>query len=499
MAQMQFRYSNRLDGVEVRCNDNPNFDAASYPRLPPLLRQLGEEGAVVEYAALALLPARTVFPDGLDRVLLPVEALATDAQPNPDQLILLRDGQIRTWVSREEGSEGEGLFRVPLRHQGPIAFEVVVVTWHESPAKQYDRLRPRRGQSSFGTANSGVIDQDCLDSNPFDFHNRLRTWNEDNYLREPNANELLSASSDWWDAGDWKGLLVLHGTALQSHIGLRHLSHKTVQSLCAKYKVGTRRHVIAMDHKTLDNSIGQNVRELLDRLPTNRKFVLDILAISRGALVARYLAEGHADAYMASRGQSVEVRRVVFVGGANDGSPSAGSPGHPIANLTVARCMACRKCFSADTPKTRCCDSIALAELGSAIGILFSQDGLQGQKDLREDSAMIQLINRRNGGGGKALPPKLTYHAIAGKYSCNQMNGCECNNNPIFDNKPNDLVVPFDSVCKPALGGDSAFKSSANRFPISGGRLLEVKKPHSELFKADKVSDQLLSWLDGGL
>lgn len=499
MQQSSAQYRGTFDGIEVSFASAP-IEVESVRGLEDILGRVRAEGASATSLELRITPHREVYPNGLDRVLLPADALRDGEGKAPGHLMLIRDGDIRTWVAREDVSDEESFYRLPVRHQDAVVFQVVAVTWHEAPAAQFDRLRYRRGQPSMGAANTGGCDDDCLDSNPFDFSNRLRTWNEGNYKREPSSGELLSQTpTTFWGTGTWKGLLVLHGTALQSHLGLRHLDHATVKTICEKY--GDR--VIALDHKTLDNTVAQNVRELLDRMPQDKTFKLDILAISRGALVARYLAEGHANAYMASRGQQIEVRHIVFVGGANDGTPSAGKPGilNGLDNLKVAKCMACRKCFSADKPNTKCCDSIELAELDSAIGVLLSDSGLQGQKDLREGSAMVELINRRNPTGGAALPSSLKYFAIAGEYACNNTNkkGCVCNIGAIFDGETNDLVITLDSVTKPKLGGDDKFKNGANRFPVSGDRLLKVSKPHSELFLGSKVSTKLIDWLNGDL
>lgn len=78
--------------------------------------------------------------------------------------------------------------------------------------------------------------------------------------------------------------------------------------------------VFGFDHYTLSESPLDNARALVELLPHNQ--ALDIICHSRGGLVTRCLLE-HPAVRPALDAKGVTIRRVVFVGAANQGSPLA--------------------------------------------------------------------------------------------------------------------------------------------------------------------------------
>ena len=73
---------------------------------------------------------------------------------------------------------------------------------------------------------------------------------------------------------------------------------------------------MAFGHPTIAISPHENAKWFVDQIPDGTRLSLDILAHSRGGLVARELAQ-----VLSSR--KVDVRRIVFVGTPNAGTPLA--------------------------------------------------------------------------------------------------------------------------------------------------------------------------------
>jgi triacylglycerol esterase/lipase EstA (alpha/beta hydrolase family) len=76
--------------------------------------------------------------------------------------------------------------------------------------------------------------------------------------------------------------------------------------------------VAAFDHFTLSHDPVTNIEELVQRLPEGADVEFDIVAHSRGGLVARVLAERQEQISLGSR--KLRIRKVVFVGTPNAGT-----------------------------------------------------------------------------------------------------------------------------------------------------------------------------------
>ncbi|MRX09531.1 hypothetical protein GJ697_16960 [Pseudoduganella sp. FT25W] len=82
--------------------------------------------------------------------------------------------------------------------------------------------------------------------------------------------------------------------------------------------------VFGYDHWTIARTPQQNALNLLQRLPFNGNWEVDILCHSRGGLVVRsMLSEGMVDIVRARAGRIGKLGKVIFVAAANQGSPLA--------------------------------------------------------------------------------------------------------------------------------------------------------------------------------
>jgi hypothetical protein len=134
---------------------------------------------------------------------------------------------------------------------------------------------------------------------------------------EEAAGGGVEIGSDWLVANaDEPILLLVHGTFSVGHSAFAGLAadHELRQRFDREY--GGR--VLLFDHPSVHVDPVANVGWLLDRLPTDRAATFDVIAHSRGGLVARQLAS---PALAAAAGRPAPVvRRVVHVATPNSGT-----------------------------------------------------------------------------------------------------------------------------------------------------------------------------------
>jgi hypothetical protein len=111
-----------------------------------------------------------------------------------------------------------------------------------------------------------------------------------------------------------RALLFLHGTFSRSHLAFGTLPTPVMQELHSRY--GGR--VFAFDHFTLSHDPKENIRRLISLIPEGTALDVDIVAHSRGGLVARVLSEQLSNLSMGRR--SIRVGQAVFVGSPNAGT-----------------------------------------------------------------------------------------------------------------------------------------------------------------------------------
>ncbi|NUU25347.1 MAG: alpha/beta hydrolase, partial [Streptomycetaceae bacterium] len=112
---------------------------------------------------------------------------------------------------------------------------------------------------------------------------RVRTFTRDNYTRP--ADSAVETAEQWGQLAGGRVLLLIHGTFSTSHGGFGGLDADTVDALNRAYEG----RVIAFDHPTVSVSLAANIDALHKLTRAPGPLDVDILAHSRGGLVAREL------------------------------------------------------------------------------------------------------------------------------------------------------------------------------------------------------------------
>ncbi|WP_447739595.1 esterase/lipase family protein [Pseudomonas laurentiana] len=304
----------------------------------------------------------------------------------------------------------------------------------------------------------------------------FRDFSPENF-RSPLATPLGSA--DWARLSKKRALLFVHGTFSTAHACFGDLDDHTFGVLHDSYEG----RVFAFNHHTLSHDPTENIRSMLEMLPAAANLELDIVSHSRGGLVARALAE-----YPSPFGldtQRVKVRRVVFAGVPNSGTPLA-DPEHMVA--MIDRFTTVLNLFPSG-PITETLEALITVIKVIGHGALKSLDGLAS---MRPDGEFLRTLN--NGS-----PQGTEYYALAANFEPRDnglkvlISGTIANTvlDRIFEDAPNDLVVP-------ELGVFGANGSDA--FPITdAARKLQLAASsgymHTNLFSSPTVQEQLLKWL----
>ncbi|WP_432378277.1 esterase/lipase family protein [Duganella sp. P38] len=225
-----------------------------------------------------------------------------------------------------------------------------------------------------------------------------------------------------------KVLLLVHGLFSSVEGGFADLD---LQALLQRYEG----RVFGYDHWTVAKTPQQNALNLLQRLPPDAGWELDILCHSRGGLVVRsLLTEGMADIAQARAGRIAGVGKVIFVAAANQGSPLA-SPDDIKQFLNVAAMLASfSRGMALDVV-------IGLARMVVALG--YGRPSVQA---LATGSALIEQL----GHAGTLLNAANSYYARANfDYGDSLLERTGALLNRALIDGANDLVVPYSSVLLP--------------------------------------------------
>lgn len=379
-----------------------------------------------------------------------------DGQPGEGMVLLTARGT-RLFLARSNRYRVRVELPATPQREAAVTLALAELRFTLHPSEAIVRLGNAQ-RALLGSADDGV--EACLESNPFDFTNR---W--------------LKLTATGWQAasqGPQSGhnLLLLHGTGLQTVNGFGGFHSATWDVLRSAYNG----NVWAFDHSTLEDGIAANVEDLADGLgdaPT-----IDLLSMSRGGLVARYLAEGHGELPA-----GVRFRRVVLAASPNNGTRSA----RP--ELGIVSCMQCRKCFRA-TMTEPLCDRPTFQELVQAVALALRL-GPTGNVDLQDSSDLVKQLNGRRG----PLPPlrgELQYHTITSATACTSP-ACRCDSPP-YTGQPNDLVVNSTRARNPSLA--DAYTQRAPWPLVDSLHLAGPTAPaHSELLAHAEVQGRLVDWL----
>lgn len=295
---------------------------------------------------------------------------------------------------------------------------------------------------------------------------RLRTVGPEDY-RHPHVPDLGEGDSAVWSKlSDGRGLLLVHGTFSRSDRAFGGLAPEAFGALHDRYEG----RVIAFDHATLSCTPSENVDAFLERLPSDVNLEVDILAHSRGGLVARRLA--------AVRDPRLRVRRVVFAGAPNAGTAMA-SPKHINRLLDV---YANLLTFFPDNGVTDAMEGLLAVVQDVALGMMGGLRGLQSMVPGNDGDQRVE---------GDAFTTR--YFGLASDYEPTDP-GLKAFMDPLADQvfvgAGNDLVVPTDSVWRGL--GVSPFPLARSSVRLFGP---EEGVGHSDYFRNDASVSTIVAWL----
>jgi hypothetical protein len=301
---------------------------------------------------------------------------------------------------------------------------------------------------------------------------RLRTFGPGDY-RDPHGRAL--DADDWRRLGEGRALLFLHGTFSRAHAGFGDLPPEAMAQLDARY----RRRLLAFDHPTLSRSPEENVASLLAALPGDVDLKLDVVAHSRGGLVARTLAERQDAARLGGRALTVE--RIVLAG-----TPNAGTALADAAHLgNLVDTYTALLGFVPDVGVTDVLETIVAVAKTIAVGVAQGLDGLGA---MQPGGPFLRALNAAGAGTGTTR-----YFALASDY---EPPGRAFRDwvldhlaDALFAKAGNDLVVPTEGVYS---------ANGSPRFPIADRHVFSDGDgvAHTGYFAAEPTARKLLEWLD---
>jgi pimeloyl-ACP methyl ester carboxylesterase/CHAT domain-containing protein len=289
----------------------------------------------------------------------------------------------------------------------------------------------------------------------------LRTFLSDSFRDKPDGRSAITFSSGP------SALLLLHGVHSSSHSCFR-LPTDVVKLLERRYDG----RVLAFDHPTLGYSPRENAAELAERLASFRLDNVDILAHSRGGLVARELVADAPD--------GVNIRSIVHVATPNGGTPLA--DGEYLGQfLSVATNLIG---FIPDNPVT---DVIGIVLDVLREWVLQPVGELPGIAAMKPDSTERTELN----GGSQ---PRLVQRAVASSFEPGPNHGAllrlrDLVTDRAFLGVDNDLLVPTRSTYR---------RSGQFHIPVGHRLVLDTSfaVSHSQFWTEPQVTSVLERWLD---
>lgn len=297
-------------------------------------------------------------------------------------------------------------------------------------------------------------------------------------LRLVTPGSLSSPDGALVDGAAWAqlavgpSLLLMHGTFSRTHTAFGGLPETVLTELLSRYEG----RVFAFDHFTLSEDPRQNVDWLLREVPDGARLDLDVVAHSRGGLVARVLAEKQGELSMGSR--EINLRKAVLVAVPNAGTLLADIDHWDNLVETYTTLLN----FFPDNGVTETLEAIVTVVKQIAVAAL---KGLEGLMSMQPGGAFLTSLN--------AAPAASTrYYALASNYEPVDTNpGISSYKNFLFDKlfrAHNDLVVPTDGVWD--ANGSAAF-------PITERHVFEAGDAvhHGGFFSNAAATDKILAWL----
>lgn len=275
----------------------------------------------------------------------------------------------------------------------------------------------------------------------------------------------------WSHLAQGPSALFVHGTFSLTHTGFGTLPAGVVEELHRIYNG----RVIAFDHPSLSLEPIDNARWLLQQVPAECPLEVDIVAHSRGGLVARSLmADPDLPSELAGR---LRVRKIIFVA-----TPNAGTVLADPANLkafvdTYTNILN----FFPTVGVVDVLDAIVTVVKMIGAGVLA---GLPGLRSMVPGGAFLERLNQPSG---------LTamQFALASNFEPKPESGLVAFKDRVADavfRSSNDLTVPTEGVYE---------HNGAAGFPIKD-RLVFAPGDgvhHSGFFEHRRATDQMLAWL----
>lgn len=303
---------------------------------------------------------------------------------------------------------------------------------------------------------------------------RLRSFTADDHGLpggEPLAANRLAA---------WAGspaLLFLHGTLSRADRAFGSLPAAVVGDLHRHY--GER--VFAFDHPTASVTPADNAAELLRQLPSGAGLELDVIAHSRGGLVARELVERPKSLELDPA--TLRLRRVVFVATPNRGTAfcNVGYLGFLLDVLTNLVGVV------QGNPVLDLLEVITAVAKQLAVGAL---GGLEGLTAMDPQGPYLARLNQASGRAAVYTAAASDFEPRPGMTVARRLR--DRFTDALFRGAPNDLVVPTEGV----YGANGA-----SGFPIPASETLLFPGPdgvdHSGFWERPRLHQALLRWLPG--
>jgi len=292
---------------------------------------------------------------------------------------------------------------------------------------------------------------------------RVRSFSPENFST-PEAPDL--GAGEWSHLSGGPALLMVHGTFSRTDRAFGGFEPGVVRELHQRYQG----RVFSFDHHTLSRTPSENIQRFLELLPGGEPLEVDVVAHSRGGLVARRLAT--------AGDPRVRVRRVVFAGTPNGGTAMA-SPEHINRLLDV---YANILTFFPDNGVTDAMQGLLAVVQDVVLGMM---DGLRGLTSMVPGNQEEQRLEGEGWGG--------RYFALASDYAPTQF-GLKTFMDPVvtrvFGGAGNDLVVPADSVWRgPEASPFPLEETAVQLFGAADG------VGHSDYFGNPRAVTRLLEWL----
>ncbi len=283
---------------------------------------------------------------------------------------------------------------------------------------------------------------------------------------------------DWPSLAAGPALLLVHGTFSRGTTAFSALPGEELRTLVDAYEG----RVVVFDHPTVSVDPVANARWFAEQfaagVPGDAELVVDVIAHSRGGLVARALAEQQDR--LSLGGRRLEVRSAVFVGVPNAGTVLADTEHLGDLLDTYTNLLDAFPDIGAIDVLQVVLEVVKQVATGMA-------EGLDGLMSMNPGGDYLRALN-------KEPAEHAGYAAIAADFAPASRNSRHHAMNLVADRlfrSANDLVVPRDGAWKI---DEHSLVAADRRLSIPDGKAVT----HNRYFASPDVHQQLRNWLVGG-